>query len=95
MKNENIRWRVTCLLEEIRGLNSRIISGDHNERGGLRIARNWAKDLEALLIQEPGVKSVWVNAHLAYGGFVCITWAIELEDGSTDKGAQTPIPPKK
>lgn len=91
MSKDQINWQVHCLLQELQFLNDRLIEGDHTERSALKVAKGWATDLADRLRQIENVSQAWADVHIAYGGFVCLSWNVTLYNGETIKGALTPV----
>lgn len=91
MSKDQVNWQVHCLIQELYFLNDRLIDGDHTERSALKVAKGWATDLADRLRQLEGVSQAWADVHIAYGGFVCLSWSVTLYNGETIKGAVTPV----
>ena len=88
---DQVCWQIHCLLQEVYFLNDRLIQGDHTERSATKVAKGWAKDLEARLMELPEVKQAWVDAHCAYGGRICLSYEVTMQTGEVRKAAVTPV----
>jgi hypothetical protein len=91
MSKDQVNWQVHCIIQELYFLNDRLIQGDHTERSALKVAKGWATDLADRLRQIDSVTEAWTDVHIAYGGFVCLSWNVTLYNGETIKGALTPV----
>lgn len=91
MSKDQVNWQVHCLIQELYFLNDRLIDGDHTERSALKVAKGWAADLKERLSLTEGVSQAWTDVHIAYGGFVCLSWNVTFYNGETIKGALTPV----
>jgi hypothetical protein len=79
------------LLQEFYFLNDRLLQGDLTEKGVLKKAKAMLADEEAHLKSLPYIREVWLDAHIAYGGFLALSYRLTWEDGEEQKGYTMPV----
>jgi len=79
------------LLQEFYFLNDRLLQGDLTEKGVLKKAKAMLADEEAHLKTLPFICEVWLDAHIAYGGFLALSYRLTWEDGEVQKGYTMPV----
>jgi len=79
------------LLQEFYFLNDRLLQGDLTEKGVLKKAKAMLADEEAHLKTLPYIREVWLDAHIAYGGFLALSYRLTWEDGEEQKGYAMPV----
>jgi hypothetical protein len=83
---------MTALLSEVYEINERVMCGDLVSAKAAIASTKMKKLLhhyhEAL--HEDGATKVWLQAYVAAGGWVGLTYSYELADGFTITGSQVP-----
>jgi hypothetical protein len=91
MSKDQITWQISCLIEEIKLLNDRIICGDYTPKGAEKMGKEWGADLQQRLKDSPDVAEAWVSVAITYGGTLSMSWQISFNDGDKVNGNVTPI----
>lgn len=79
------------VLQEFYFLNDRLLQGDLTEKGVLKKAKAILAVEEAHLKTLPFICEVWLDAHIAYGGFLALSYRLTWEDGEVQKGYVMPV----
>jgi len=79
------------VMQEFYFLNDRILFGDMSERAVLKKAREMLADEQKHLASLPGCTEAWVDAHIAYGGMLALSYRITWQDGDEQKGYVIPV----
>lgn len=79
------------VLQEFYFLNDLLLQGDLTEKGVLKKAKAMLADEEQHLKSLPFIKEVWLDAHIAYGGFLALSYRLTWEDGEVQKGYSMPV----
>ena len=79
------------VLQEFYFLNDRLLQGDLPEKGVLKKAKAILAVEEAHLKTLPYVAEVWLDAHIAYGGFLALSYRVTWQDGDEQKGYAMPV----
>ena len=79
------------LINEFLFLNDRLLQGDLTEKGVLKKAKAMLADEEAHLKTLPYITEVWLDAHIAYGGFLALSYRVTWQDGDVQKGYTMPV----
>lgn len=79
------------VLQEFYFLNDRLLQGDLTEKGVLKKAKAILAVEEAHLKTLPFIKEVWLDADIAYGGFLALSYRLIWEDGEVQKGYSMPV----
>lgn len=79
------------ILQEFYYMNDRLLQGDLSEAGVLKKAKKLLADEEVRLKELQFIKEVWLDAHIAYGGFLAFSYRLTWEDGEVQKGYSIPV----
>lgn len=79
------------VLQEFYFLNDRLLQGDLSEKGVLKKAKAILAVEEAHLKTLPFINEVWLDAHIAYGGFLALSYRLTWKDGDEQKGYTIPV----
>jgi hypothetical protein len=79
------------LLQEFYYLNDRILFGDMTEKAVLKKAKEILADEQKHLATLAGCTDAWLDAHIAYGGFLALSYRVTWQDGEVQKGYAMPV----
>lgn len=79
------------VIQEFYYLNDRLLQGDLTEKGVTKKAKEILAIEEAYLKTLPYIKEVWLDAHIAYGGFLALSYRLTWDDGEVQKGYTMPV----
>ncbi len=79
------------ILQEFMCLNDRILCGDLSERAVVKKAKDILADEQKHLATLPGCTEAWLDAHIAYGGLLALSYRITWQDGDVQKGYSMPV----
>jgi hypothetical protein len=91
MSKDLATYSLHILLQEFYYLNDRLLQGDLSEAGVLKKAKKMLADEEAYLKALPFIKEVWLDASIAYGGFLAFSYRLTWTDGEVQKGHSIPV----
>lgn len=79
------------VMQEFYYLNDRILFGDMTERAVLKKAKEILADEQKHLATLPGCTEAWLDAHIAYGGMLALSYRVTWQDGEVQKGYVIPV----
>ena len=79
------------VIQEFYCFNDRILFGDMSEKAVLKQAKDILADEQKHLATRPGCTDAWLDAHIAYGGLLALSYRITWQDGEVQKGYVMPV----
>lgn len=91
MSKDLATFNLHSTLQEFYFLNDRILFGDMTERAVLKKAKDMLVEEQKYLASLPGCTEAWLDAHIAYGGMLALSYRVTWQDGEVQKGYVIPV----